>query len=230
MKLRITSIVSFLLILALFAVGCAGSNVNSEQTGAGSKVRNGTVSDNKNDTDTTDNNTGIAKDNTVTAADNNGKALVVYYSATGSTKKVADVIAETISADTFEIIPADKYSSEDLDWTNVNSRVNKEHDDESLRNVDLVSVKPDNWEDYQTVYICYPIWWQIAAWPVNTFVKNNDFTGKTVIPVCTSMSSGIGQSGQLLSQLAGTGKWLEGQRFSSSVSEEDVKDWVTSLN
>ena len=86
-----------------------------------------------------------------------------------------------------------------------------------------------NWADYDTVYIGYPIWWGIAAWPVDTFVKANDFTGKTVIPFCTSASSGIGESGAQLAALAGTGDWQEGQRFPSAVTQQEVTDWVKSL-
>ncbi|MCI8423258.1 MAG: hypothetical protein HFF50_06995 [Lawsonibacter sp.] len=87
----------------------------------------------------------------------------------------------------------------------------------------------DNWDDYDTVFIGYPIWWGIVAWPTDSFVKANDFTCKTVIPFCTSSSSGLGESGELLAQLAGTGNWLEGQRFRSSVSAADVTEWVNSL-
>ncbi len=146
-----------------------------------------------------------------------GKTLVVYYSATGSTRKVAEEIASELGADTFEITPVQTYTSDDLNWNNNNSRVSKEHNDESLRDVELTKVTPDNWESYDTVLIGYPIWWYIAAWPVNNFVKGNDFTGKTVIPFCTSASSGLGESGSLLQKMAGTGNWKEGQRFSSEL-------------
>ena len=80
------------------------------------------------------------------------------------------------------------------------------------------------------MFIGYPIWWGIAAWPVSSFVAANDFTGKTVIPFCTSSSSGLGESGDLLADLAGTGDWQEGERFRSSASSEDVSEWVDSLN
>ena len=159
-----------------------------------------------------------------------GKTLVVYYSATGSTRKVAEEIASELGADTFEITPVQTYTSDDLNWNNNNSRVSKEHNDESLRDVELTKVTPDNWESYDTVLIGYPIWWYIAAWPVNNFVKGNDFTGKTVIPFCTSASSGLGESGSLLQKMAGTGNWKEGQRFSSGASSSDVTKWVKSLN
>ena len=158
-----------------------------------------------------------------------GKTLVVYYSASGNTERVAKDIAEAAGADLFEIVPTEVYTSEDLNWTNPDSRVSREHDDESLRDVPLTTTEVPDWDSYDTVFIGYPIWWGIAAWPVDTFVKNNDFTGKTVIPFATSSSSGMGQSGSLLADMAGTGEWQEGQRFSSGVSSDDVQSWVNGL-
>ena len=158
-----------------------------------------------------------------------GKTLVVYYSASGNTERVAKDIAEAAGADLFEIVPTEVYTSEDLNWTNSDSRVSREHDDESLRDVPLTTTEVPDWDSYDTVFIGYPIWWGIAAWPVDTFVKNNDFTGKTVIPFATSSSSGMGQSGSLLADMAGTGEWQEGQRFSSGVSGDDVQSWVNGL-
>ena len=158
-----------------------------------------------------------------------GKTLVVYYSASGNTERVAKDIAEAAGADLFEIVPTEPYTDDDLDWTDDNSRVTREHEDESLRDVPLTTTEVPDWDSYDTVFIGYPIWWGIAAWPVDTFVKNNDFTGKTVIPFATSSSSGIGQSGSLLADLAGTGEWQEGQRFSSGVSSDDVQSWVNVL-
>ena len=158
-----------------------------------------------------------------------GKTLVVYYSASGNTERVAKDIAEAAGADLFEIVPTEVYTSEDLNWTNSDSRVSREHDDESLRDVPLTTTEVPDWDSYDTVFIGYPIWWGIAAWPVDTFVKNNDFTGKTVIPFATSSSSGMGQSGSLLADMAGTGDWQEGQRFSSGVSSDDVQSWVNGL-
>ena len=139
------------------------------------------------------------------------------------------MIADAAGGDLFELEPADPYTDEDLDWTNDDSRVTQEYENEDQRDVELVSTTVDNWDSYDTVFIGYPIWWGIAAWPVNTFVENNDFTGKTVIPICTSASSGIGDSGNLLADLAGTGDWQEGQRFSSSPDEAEVQEWVNGL-
>ena len=172
----------------------------------------------------------LDEDNSQQETDEASNALVVYFSATGNTQAVAQTIADTLGADIFEIEPSDPYTSEDLDWTDENSRVNAEHEDESLRNVALVSDSVENWDSYDTVFIGYPIWWGIAAWPVSSFVAENDFTGKTVIPFCTSSSSGLGDSGNLLAELARSGDWLEGQRFRSSVDAEEVMEWLNSLD
>ena len=175
----------------------------------------------------------LATENTIGAENNQtnskNKILVVYYSAQNHTKSVAEKIAKNLNADIFEIVPEDVYTSEDLNWNNSNSRVSKEHDDESLRNVKLKNTKVNNWEEYDTILIGYPIWWGIAAWPVNTFVKENNFEGKTVIPFCTSASSSLGQSGELLQKEANSGNWKEGHRFSSSASDSDIQKWTDSI-
>ena len=158
-----------------------------------------------------------------------GNVLVVYYSASGHTETVAGYIAQTTGGDIFEITPAQPYTDDDLNWSDSDSRVTREHEDESLRDVELTTTQVENLDSYDTVFIGYPIWWYDAAWPVEGFVTENDFTGKTVIPFCTSSSSGIGESGTRLAGLAGTGDWLEGQRFRSSASQEDVTAWVESL-
>ena len=159
----------------------------------------------------------------------NGKTLVVYFSATGNTESAANYIAQETGGDLFELEPAEPYTDEDMNYNNEDSRVSREHEDESLRDVELVADTVENWDSYDTIFIGYPIWWGIAAWPVNGFVEANDFTGKTVIPFCTSASSGLGESGTLLAELAGTGDWQEGMRFRSSPSEEDVQSWVNGL-
>lgn len=198
--------------------GCGASNKNESDSNNDSQAAGTNQSGNK-EADTTDN----------TSA-GNGKTLVVYYSATGNTKGVAEKIAKITDGNLFEIEPKEPYTDDDLDWTNDDSRVSKEHDDESLRDVELVSTTVDNWDSYDTVYIGYPIWWGIAAWPVDNFVKDNDFTGKTVIPFCTAASSGIGDSGNLLEKMAGTGDWKEGERFRGGASESDISSWIDSLN
>lgn len=215
------------IIIAVIGVGgylLLNNNDNKTKENENTTTNNSVVnepSDNDKQDDETD------KDNTTTPS--TGKTLVVYYSASGSTKKVADQIAKNLNADLFEIEPVDAYTSADLDWTDNNSRVTKEHNDESLRDIKLKNTKVDNWDSYDTVLIGYPIWWGIAAWPVDTFVKANDFKGKTVIPFCTSASSGLGESGNLLAKEAKGGNWKEGHRFSSGASSSDIKTWTDGL-
>ena len=158
------------------------------------------------------------------------RVLVAYFSATGNTERVANAIAEAAGGDLFEITPAEPYTDDDLDWTDEGSRVVFEYENPEERDTELVAYTPEGWDDYDVVFIGYPIWWYDAAWPVDGFVAENDFTGKTVIPFCTSSSSGLGESGQRLAELAGTGDWQEGQRFRGSASQEDVAAWVESLN
>ena len=189
---------------------------------------NNNVNNNNNGTNNNENNNNNGNSNDDVNV-SGGNTLVVYFSAQGHTEAVAEQIAENLDADIFEIVPADEYTSDDLDWTDDNSRVTREYEDESLRDVQLVSTEVPNWDDYDTIIIGYPIWWGIAAWPVNTFVEANDFSGKAVIPFCTSSSSGLGQSGELLREAAGTGNWLEGQRFRSNPSDDDIKEFTDSL-
>ena len=218
---RILSVAAtFVMTLGLFT-GCGAASTDTTTTTANNNTT--AVQDTVKSTAASDSTTAQ------TTPSSGKKTLVVYYSASGSTKAVAQNIAESADADIFEISPVNPYTSDDLNWTNNNSRVSKEHNDESLRNVELTKVTPDNWDSYDTVLIGYPIWWGIAAWPVDTFVKGNDFTGKTVIPFCTSTSSGLGDSGTRLQKLAGTGNWQAGQRFSSGASASEVSKWVKSL-
>lgn len=243
MKKALTLFLSSALILSLTA--CSNSNtassvVSSENNTSSAADTTDNSSDAQTSADSTeDSSSDVSSDNAEDSAsetnsaennDSNGsKVLVVYYSASGNTKRVAEDIAAAANADTFEIVPTEIYTSDDLNWTNADSRVSREHDDESLRDVPLVSTTVENWDNYDTVFIGYPIWWAIAAWPVDNFVKANDFTGKTVIPFATSSTSGMGQSGTLLANMAGTGNWQEGQRFSSGASTSDVQAWVNGL-
>lgn len=158
------------------------------------------------------------------------KSLVAYFSGTGNTKRVAEFIKNKTNGDLFEINPTEPYTDADLNYSNSNSRVSKEHNDESLRDIPLQITTPSNFNDYSIVYIGFPIWWGIPAWPVNNFVKDNDFTGKTVIPFATSASSGMGNSDSILKAMNNTGTWINGQRFSSNVSEDTVNSWIDGLN
>src|SRR5699024_271126 len=158
-----------------------------------------------------------------------GRTLVACYSATGHTAAVAGYIADATGADLFLLQPVDPYTDEELDYNDSGSRVSQEHADPSLQTVELEAVTPEGWADYDTVFVGCPIWWGRAGWPVNGFVTGNDFSGKRVIPFCTSASSGLGSSAENLAQLAGSGDWQEGMRFSASASESDVAEWLAGL-
>lgn len=221
MKTKKIAAVLLTCIMAIgLTAGCGASNTNQSASNNDSQSTSTNQSGNE-EADTNSENT--------TDTTGNGKTLVVYYSASGNTKDVAEKIAKITEADLFEIEPVEPYTDDDLDWTDDDSRVSREHDDESLRDVELVSTTVDNWDSYDTVYIGYPIWWGIAAWPVDNFVKENDFTGKTVIPFCTAATSGIGDSGNLLEAMTGTGDWKEGDRFHGGASESDISSWIDSL-
>lgn len=154
------------------------------------------------------------------------KTLVVYFSATGNTESAAEAIAKATDGDVFAIMPETTYTAADLDWTDDSSHVSVEHSDPDQRVIALETNTPESWDSYDTVFVGYPIWWGEAAYPVSTFVSENDFTDKTVIPFCTSASSDIGDSGNILAQTAGSGNWLEGRRFSASESEDVIAEWA----
>lgn len=155
------------------------------------------------------------------------KELVVYFSATGTTENVAQMIANITNADIYEIIAVDEYTSEDLNWNDSNSRTTIEQNDPSVR-PEIASEKIAL-DDYNTIYIGYPIWWGEEPRIMDSFVESYNFDGKTMIPFCTSGSSGIGRSGKNLEENAGTGIWLEGKRFGSNVSEADLKSWIEGI-
>ena len=224
------------LVIAIIIIGVVvtgfvvyrNSNTNIDNNNTEENVANNGQEETQTEKSTnSEENTNIV--NTENTTSSESKILVVYYSAQSHTKSVAERIASNLNADIFEIVPENVYTEDDLNWSNSNSRVSKEHNDESLRNVPLKNTKVGNWESYDIVLIGYPIWWGIAAWPVDNFVKDNNFDGKKVIPFCTSASSGLGQSGSLLQGKAGTGNWVDGHRFSSNASDTEIKSWTDSL-
>ncbi|WP_346706793.1 flavodoxin [Merdimonas faecis] len=216
MKKVISILAAGTMTMGLLA-GCGSSSESTEEDTSGQAAQEDSADEGSTDAAASD------------EAETSGNVLIAYYSATGNTEAVANMIADATEGDLFELEPTEPYTDDDLNWSDDNSRVSQEHENEDQRDVELVSTTPENWDSYDTVFIGYPIWWGIAAWPVDHFVEDNDFTGKTVIPFCTSASSGIGDSGELLADMAGTGDWQEGQRFRSSVSDEDVVAWVESL-
>ena len=219
-------IIVIIVTVSGFAIYRNSSTKSNNQASNSNTQRNTELANtNEENTSTSENN----EENNTTTTSANSKTLVVYYSAQTHTRRVAERIAKNLNADTFEAVPEDVYSEDDLNWTNSNSRVSKEHNDESLRDIKLKSTSVPNWEDYDTVILGYPIWWGAAAWPTDTFVKANDFTGKTVIPFCTSYSSGIGQSDKLLKNEAKGGDWKSGQRFYQDVDLSEVDKWTNGL-
>lgn len=155
------------------------------------------------------------------------RVLVAYFSATGSTETVAGYIAEALDADLYEIIPEMPYTSEDLDWTDSASRVNAEHEDPAFR--PAITGEAADLSEYDTVFLGYPIWWGEAPNILRTFLETNDLSGKTVIPFCTSSSSGLGSSAETLQRFAPNADWMDGRRFPSRASQSDVHAWVLSL-
>ncbi len=160
-------------------------------------------------------------------AQTGGDILVVYFSATGTTKGVAENIATITGGDLYEITAVQEYTAEDLDWNDPNSRTTKEQDDPSVR--PEIGSEPVSLEGYSTIYIGYPIWWGQEPRIMDTFVESYNFDGITVIPFCTSGSSDIGSSGQHLADNAGSGNWLDGQRFGAGTPESDIQAWIEGI-
>ena len=240
MKKKISILAAALLVLGLTACGNNESQASSDTTQtiqAESSQEAETVSDSEekiNQTETSDtvsNTPDVAVEDTSSEeADNtqeNGGTLVVYFSATGTTKGVAEKIAGITGADTYEIKAAQEYTDADLNWNDSSSRSTKEQNDSSARpeiGSDAVSL-----DGYTTIYIGYPIWWGEEPRIMDTFVESYNFDGITLIPFCTSGGSGIGRSGQNLADNAGSGTWLDGKRFDGEVSENELKSWIDGL-
>lgn len=163
------------------------------------------------------------------AAGSMGKdTVVVYFSATGTTKGVAERIASVTDGDLYEIVPAEPYTDADLDWNDKSSRSTKEMNDPDAR--PAIAGGTVSLDSYSTVYIGYPIWWGEAPRIMSTFVESHSFDGKTVVPFCTSGSSPIGRSGSNLAAQAGSGNWLDGERLSGSVTEDEIQSWINGLS
>ncbi|MCC8170108.1 MAG: flavodoxin [Oscillospiraceae bacterium] len=156
------------------------------------------------------------------------KALVAYFSNTGNTEGMAEYIAEIIGGDLFEIVPEEPYTDEDLNYNDSSSRSSLEMNDPSSR--PAISSVVEDMEQYNTIYIGYPIWWGDAPRIISTFLESYDFSGKNIIPFCTSASSGIGTSAENLQSLTADAEWYDGRRFAASASKNDVEAWIDNLN
>ena len=161
------------------------------------------------------------------SAEVEGGVLVVYFSMTGTTRGIAEKIATITGADIYEIKAAQEYTSDDLNYNDSETRATVEQKDPTVR--PEIGSDPVSLDGYTTVYIGYPIWWGEEPRIMDTFVESYDFDGKTVIPFCTSGSSSIGNSGKNLATNAGSGNWLDGQRFGGSTTEDELRGWIEGL-
>ena len=161
------------------------------------------------------------------ATQQTGGTLVVYFSVTGNTKSVAEKIASVTGADIYEIKAALEYTDEDINYNDSDSRTSKEQNDSSAR--PEIGSEEISLDGYSTIYIGYPIWWGEEPRIMDTFAESYNFDGITVIPFCTSGSSGIGRSGQNLADNAGSGNWIEGKRFGGGASEDEIRSWIEGL-
>lgn len=153
--------------------------------------------------------------------------LVAYFSATGNTKAVAQNLQALLHADLYEILPEDPYTDEDLAYNNDNCRANREQNDPAAR--PAISGTLPHPEDYDVIFLGYPIWWGQAPKVIDTFLEGTQFGEVTIVPFCTSGSSGIGSSAENLHPLAPDANWLEGQRFGAGAVEEEIAQWIDSL-
>lgn len=168
-----------------------------------------------------------SEDTASTESKRNSKILVVYFSATGNTKPIAESAAEVTGADLFEIVPSEPYSDADLNYSDDNCRANKEQNDSTAR--PEIEGKIDNMENYNVVLIGHPIWWGIEPRIIDTFMETYDLSGKTVANFCTSGGSGVSSSTSNLKELSPDANWLEGHRFDSDASKDEVRAWIESL-
>lgn len=221
MKETIAIILSLLMILSF--VACGNSPDQAKQPSAENNSAERGV-DNTDSADSTDN-----ADNAGTGTDNGQsvRILVAYFSATGTTEGVAEHIAAGLHGDLYEIVPKEPYTDADLNYNDDDSRTTTEMNDPDAR--PTISGSVENMDQYEIVFIGYPIWWGEAPRIVSTFVEGYDFSGKTIVPFCTSGGSGIGSSASDLEELTGGAQWLDGQRFDGSDSQDVVMEWVNGL-
>lgn len=166
-------------------------------------------------------------ENPETPGENGGKILIAYFSATNNTEGIANHLDAILDADLYEIVPETPYTSDDLNYNDSSSRSSREMDDPDAR--PAISGGVEDMEQYNVIFLGYPIWWGQAPKIISTFLESYDLSGKTIVPFCTSGSSGIGSSASNLHSLAGNATWLEGRRFSGGASRSAVESWVNGL-
>ncbi len=217
MKIKKFSATLLAFIMVLFFAACAGGN-ETAGNGGNADSSQGTTEESQT-SDTTLDSSGSESEG--------GKILVAYFSVTNNTEGVAQKLVDGLGADLYEITPDQPYTDEDLDYGNSKSRTSVEMDDPSAR--PAISGSVENMEQYDVVFIGYPIWWGKAPRIMSTFIESYDFSGKTIIPFCTSGSSGFGSSDSALRSAASGATWLDGHRFPAGASSEDVLAWAKGL-
>lgn len=226
-------LLGLILILGVTACGASGQTETTKET----KTEAETVTETEQTDETVDASSQQTSESTETekktedssAQTKSGSdVLVVVFSATGTTKGVAEKIASLEGADMYEILAAQPYSDADLNWNDSNSRTTKEQNDSSVR--PEIGSETIDLSGYSKIYVGYPIWWGEEPRIMDTFVESYDFGNATMIPFCTSGGSGIGRSGKNLAENAGSGNWLDGARFGGNVSEDELKNWIEGLN
>lgn len=219
MKKAIVILLSLTMILGLTACGNSASKTKQPST-------EDTFVESKADTESAETSTNMENTDNQDAQEH--KILVAYFSATGTTKGVAEHIANGLNADIYEIVPEEAYTDADLDYNDNNSRTTIEMNDPDAR--PAISGSVENMEQYDIIFVGYPIWWGEAPRIVSTFMESYDFSGKTIVPFCTSGGSGIGSSASNLERLTSRATWLDGQRLNGSDSQDTVMKWVNSLD
>lgn len=219
MKKAIVILLSLTMILGLTACGNSASKTKQPST-------EDTFVESKADTESAETSTNMENTDNQDAQEH--KILVAYFSATGTTKGVAEHIANGLNADIYEIVPEEAYTDADLDYNDNNSRTTIEMNDPDAR--PAISGSVENMEQYDIIFVGYPIWWGEAPRIVSTFMESYDFSGKTIVPFCTSGGSGIGSSASNLERLTSGATWLDGRRLNGSDSQDTVMEWVNRLD
>ena len=231
MKKLITALLAGFMALSLTACSGNGKGTNSQTTKAENTANNTQTPDSSETSNTPDvANLSEAQENGSEQPANEGdnaKVLVAYFSATNTTAGVAKNIAQCLNADLYEIVPEVPYTSEDLDYHDNGSRTTSEMSDPDSR--PAISGSVDNIEQYDIVFLGYPIWWGDAPRIMSTFVESCDLSGKTVVPFCTSGSSGVGSSSSNLEKLTSGATWLSGTRFGGSTDQSEIAQWINGL-
>lgn len=222
------NVLPILALMSIFPVGCSSGAIGSNL------LSNGTISSNLSTSETTNsteiNGTSVTD---IPGGDTETKAMVVYFSATGNTERVAKIVAEHIDSPIYKLKPIEDYSNRDLNWSSSTSRVVKEHEiivsgervDTKLENISF-----DGFSDADYIFLGAPVWWQQLSWVVENFIAKNDFSNKTIVPFGTSSSSGYNLNNLTpLTEDDENVTWLDPQRFSSNVNSDMVIGWVDSL-